>query len=248
MACFTCAQGKVAADPEKAVGPGRCRQAEVVFGGRPGDQVDHPVEGIGTEGARCRPGKELHPRDAFRIYRKIQVMMAGLGITDVDAIEQNEGLVKGASADGDVGLRPQGSPLPDVGRRENPQQFGNTLGRNPLYFHTGERRHHPGDLLRPHRRPPRRHHHLLQVYLPHPEGVGRRLRPYSSRNNHNGIHHRENSNPDLPPQRPEYRISLAHPSAEGKERPLLTGYLHHVSQFPDFSSNSMYSFSLPFHS
>ena len=67
--------------------------------------------------------------DVAKIDGEIGRIMPGLGVGDVDAVEQHRNLVVGAAADADVGLHAHGAALPDVHAQGIFEQVVDVVGR-----------------------------------------------------------------------------------------------------------------------
>src|ERR1019366_5997786 len=78
--------------------------AELATRSGSGDEVDRTAHGIGAIERRARSVQHFDAADGVERNRQVEIVMASLRIVDPQAIDENEGLSEGRSADGEIGL------------------------------------------------------------------------------------------------------------------------------------------------
>ena len=69
-----------------------------------GDEVDGAAEGVGAVEGGAGAVEDVDAGDGFEGDGDVEVEVAGLGVVDAEAVEEDEGLLEGGAADGEVGL------------------------------------------------------------------------------------------------------------------------------------------------
>ena len=84
--------------------------AEADFGGDGGevglggDEVDGAAEGVGAVEGGAGAVEDVDAGDGFERDGDVEVEVTRLGVVDAETVEQDEGLLEGGAADGEVGL------------------------------------------------------------------------------------------------------------------------------------------------
>jgi len=73
-------------------------------GGAGGDEVDGAPDGVGAVEGGAGAVQDVGAGDGFERHRDVEVQVATLGVVDAEAVDQDEGLLEGGAAQGDVGL------------------------------------------------------------------------------------------------------------------------------------------------
>ena len=83
-------------------------EREAISGGRDGglcgDEVDGSADGVGAVEGGAGAVQDFDAGDGVERDGDVEVEVAGLGVVDAEAVEQEEGLLEGGAADGEVGL------------------------------------------------------------------------------------------------------------------------------------------------
>ena len=81
--------------------PGAVRRAR-------GDEVDGAADGVGAVEGGAGAVEDVDAGDGVERDGDVEVEVAGLGVVDAEAVEQDERLLEGGAADGEVGLHAVG--------------------------------------------------------------------------------------------------------------------------------------------
>ncbi len=73
-------------------------------GGWLGEEVDGAADGVGAVESRSRAVEDVDAGDGVEGNRDVEVEVAGFGVVDAEAVEEDEGLLEGGAAEGEVGL------------------------------------------------------------------------------------------------------------------------------------------------
>ena len=74
------------------------------WGGRLGEEVDGAADGVGAVEGDAGAVEDVDAGDGVEWDGDVEVEVAGLGIVDAEAVEEDEGLLEGGAAEGEVGL------------------------------------------------------------------------------------------------------------------------------------------------
>ena len=69
-----------------------------------GEEVDGAADGVGAVEGGAGAVEDVDAGDGVEGDGDVEVEMAGLGVVDAEAVEEDEGLLEGGAADGEVGL------------------------------------------------------------------------------------------------------------------------------------------------
>ncbi len=105
------------------------RGAEAQFGGGGGrgDDVDDAADGVRTVEGGAGAAHDFDAVDVFQGRGDIHVGVAGLGIVEAHAVEEDEGLAEAGAADGEIGLDAVGGALLKVERGIEAEQIGEAV-------------------------------------------------------------------------------------------------------------------------
>src|ERR1039458_9795721 len=73
-------------------------------GGLAGEEVDCAADGVGAVEGGAGAVEEVDAGDCVEGDGDVEVQVAGFGIVDAEAVDEDEGLLEGGAADGEVGL------------------------------------------------------------------------------------------------------------------------------------------------
>ena len=89
---------------------------------------------------QLRGGEQLHPLHHGDVDGHVEVVVAGLRVGEVDAVEQHHHLVESAAVDGDITLHVVGAATAEVEAGEQGKQFAYRADRSVLEIVSGEHR------------------------------------------------------------------------------------------------------------
>jgi hypothetical protein len=73
-------------------------------GWRLGEEIDGAADGVGAVKRRSRSVEDVDAGYGVEGDRDVKVEVAGFGVVDAEAVEEDEGLLEGGAAEGEVGL------------------------------------------------------------------------------------------------------------------------------------------------
>ena len=73
-------------------------------GGGLGEEIDGAADGVGAVEGAARAVEDVDVGDGAEWDGDVEVEMAGLGVVDAEAVEEDDGLLEGGAAEGEIGL------------------------------------------------------------------------------------------------------------------------------------------------